>query len=103
MKKPDQILESIVWHFNNDRPIKLETFCQLTTSLKQHFKIKMENGTSNKSNEDDVSNLISLVHSLIGINSEPTDQEHNSSLQASLSGKDPELIILSGKLIYSYV
>ena len=96
IQTPDQILESIARHFSNDRPIKMETFCQLTTSLKQHFKVKVESGTSNINNEDDVSNLITLVHSVVGINSEAIDQDHNS-LQASLSGKDPELIILSGK------
>ena len=92
------MLESIAGHFNNDRPIKLETFCKLSASLKQHFKIKVEN-TSNKSkqiSEEDVSNLMSIVHNVIGMNNETVEQDQNSSHHSSLGGKDPEIIILSG-------
>ena len=100
------MLESIAGHFNNDRPIKLETFCKLSTSLKQHFKIKVENNASNKIklvSEEDVSNLMSIVHNVIGMNSETIDQDQNSSRHSSLGGKDPEIIILSGKLYFHII
>ena len=100
IQKPSQMLESIVGHFNNDRPIKLDTFCKLSASLKQHFKIKVENSNSNINklvSEEDISNLMSLVYNVIGMNSETVEQDQNSSHHSSLGGKDPEIIILSGK------
>merc|ERR1712038_2143898 len=84
-------------HLNNDRPIKLETFHRLTISLKQHFKVKSESTVANqkKLNSDEtISNLMSIVHNVIGLNSDTIDHEQNS-LHSNLSSKDQDLIILS--------
>ena len=100
-QKPFHLLESIAGHLNNDRPIKLETFHKLSVCLKQHFKIKFENdaSTQNQStSEDTISNLMSIVNNVIGMNNETIDNDQSSSHYSTLSGKDQEMIILLGKL-----
>ena len=101
LQPPSQILESIGWHFTNDKPLKLETFRKLSDSLRQHSKTELENGgdaSSSKVVAPDGSVLMSLVHNVVtGLNTEPVEQEHQNS---NFSGKDPELIILSGKILF---
>ena len=101
VQKPVYILETIAGHLNNDRPIKLDTFHRLTISLKQHFKYKSESNVSNQKkliSDETISNLISIIHNVIGLNSDTIDHEQNS-LHSNLSSKDQDLIILSGKQI----
>ena len=99
-QNPLPLLELIAGSLNNDRPIKLDTFHKLSASLKQHFKIKIEQGASNQNktmSEDTVSNLMTIVHNVIGANTENLEMDHNSSHQSSLGSKDPEIVILSGR------
>ena len=99
-QNPLPLLELIAGSLNNDRPIKLDTFHKLSASLKQHFKLKMEHGASNQNkimSDDTVSNLMTIVHNVIGANTENLEMDQNSSHQSSLSSKDPETVILSGK------
>ena len=99
-QNPLPLLELIAGSLNNDRPIKLDTFHKLSASLKQHFKMKMEHGASNQNkimSDDTVSNLMTIVHNVIGANTENLEMDQNSSHQSSLSNKDPETVILSGK------
>ena len=100
VQKPVYILETIAGHLNNDRPIKLDIFHKLTVSLKQHFKFKAENGSSNQKKlitDESISNLVSIVHNVIGINTDTMEYDQNSSLHSNLSSKDQDLVILSGK------
>ena len=99
-QNPLPLLELIAGSLNNDRPIKLDTFHKLSASLKQHFKIKIEQGASNQNktmSEDTVSNLMTIVHNVIGANTENLEMDQNSSHQSSLGSKDPEIVILSGR------
>ena len=99
-ENPRPLLELIAGSLNNDRPIKLDTFHKLSASLKRHFNIKMEQGASNQNkimSDDTVSNLITIVHNVIGSNTENLEVDQNSSHQSSLGSKDPEIVILSGR------
>ena len=99
-ENPLPLLELIAGSLNNDRPIKLDTFHKLSASLKQHFKMKMEQGASNQNkimSDDTVSNLMTIVHNVIGANTENLEVDQNSSHQSSLGSKDPEIVILSGR------
>ena len=100
IQKPAHLLEVIAGLLNNDRPIKLDIFHKLTVSLKQHFKFKAENGSSNQKKlitDESISNLVSIVHNVIGINTDTMEYDQNSSLHSNLSSKDQDLVILSGK------
>ena len=102
IQKPAHLLEVIAGHLNNDRPIKLDILHRLTVSLKQHFKFKAENSGSKQKklmSDESISNLVSIVHNVIGKNSDTMEYDQNSSLHSNLSSKDQDLIILSGKSI----
>ena len=100
-ERRDKREERIAGQGSDYRPIKLDTFHRLTISLKQHFKFKSESNVSNQKkliSDETISNLISIIHNVIGLNSDTIDHEQNS-LHSNLSSKDQDLIILSGKQI----
>ena len=97
---PVPFLESIAANLNNDRPIKLEAFHKLGTSLR-HFKFKQENSAANPtklSSEDTFSKLMSIVQNVSGLNCETSDNDQNSH-NSNMSNKDKEIVILSGTTI----
>ena len=63
--------------------------------------MKFENDASTQNqitSEDTISNLMSIVNNVIGMNNETIDNDQSSSHYSTLSGKDQEMIILLGKL-----
>merc|ERR1719412_2143349 len=95
---PVHILKSIAVNLDSDKPIKLEAFHKLGTSLKQQLKLKHENSVSNQqrpSSEDIFSNVMSIVQNVSGMSCEPNDNDL-SSQNSNFSSKDQETIILSG-------
>ena len=100
---PVHVLKSIAANLDSDRPIKLEAFHKLGSSLKLH-KFKQENSVANQkriSSEDIFSNVMSIVQNVSGMSCEPNENDQ-SSHNSNLSSKDQEIIILSGNSITHY-